>query len=268
MDERRRAQMFAAVERLTALPMLVLSVALVPLIVIPLVYSVPPSAKPALLAVDWLIWAAFAAELVVKTYLAPRRWRYLYTHWFDVIVVVVPVLRPLRLVQSVRLLGALRLLRLGSLLIKAGSAAESVLRRHGLQYTLLLTVAVVFAAAALMTYFERNSDGSIDSFGAALWWSVTTITTVGYGDTFPVTDEGRGVAAFLMLVGITVFGLLTANIAAFLVQSERKEEAVTLADVMAKLDALEAQIAELRATPSANGVLPSNQSVAADRSEG
>jgi voltage-gated potassium channel len=101
-------------------------------------------------------------------------------------------------------------------------------------------------AAALADYFERGAGGSIKDFPTALWWAVTTITTVGYGDTYPVTAEGRGVGVLLMLVGITVFGLLTANVAAFFVGANQAEEPVTLRDLMAKLDAMQAQIEELR----------------------
>lgn len=267
MDARRRAEAFVAVERVTALPMLVLSLALLPLVIVPMVVTLPAAIRPAWLLLEWLIWAGFAAELTVKTYLSPKRLRYLREHWFDVLVVVVPLLRPLRVLQSARALRLLRLIRLTAVVAKTTDAAGAVLRRHGLQYTLLLTVAVCVAAAALMAHVERNSESAIDGFGTALWWAVTTITTVGYGDTFPVTPEGRGIAAFLMFVGITVFGLLTANVAAFLVESQQKEDGATLADVMAKLESLEAQLAELRdqrGVPSANGTAPTNGAVHAE----
>jgi len=241
-----RARAFDAVERATDLPMLLLSLALVPLLIVPMIVSVPDSIEPALLTVEWLIWAAFAMELVVKTYLAPARWRYICDHWFDVVVVLVPILRPLRVVRSVRALRLLRLLRVASLGAKAIPTTRALLTQHGLHYVLAVTIGLVILAAAAATYFERNAGGTITDFPTALWWAATTITTVGYGDTYPVTPEGRGIGVFVMLVGITVFGLLTANVAAFFVETQKKEEAVTLEDIMAKLDALHGQLASLQ----------------------
>jgi len=105
----------------------------------------------------------------------------------------------------------------------------------------------VFGSATAVYLLEDGAGGTIDGYGDALWWAATTVTTVGYGDTFPVTSEGRGVAVFLMLVGIGFFSWLTANVAAFLVEFGGKQErSVTLADVMDKLDALEAEVRALR----------------------
>jgi voltage-gated potassium channel len=102
----------------------------------------------------------------------------------------------------------------------------------------------------LVYAFERNADeGSIHDFGTALWWGVTTITTVGYGDTFPVTNEGRAIAVFLMILGISLFGFLTANIAAFMVS---QNETVSLDDLDRKLDRLEQQIQRLAQEMSTN----------------
>jgi voltage-gated potassium channel len=242
----QRTRAFDAVERATDLPMLLLSLALVPLLIVPMIVSVPDSLEPALLTVEWLIWAAFAMELIVKTYLAPARWRYLRNHWFDLVVVLVPILRPLRVVRSVRALRLLRLLRIASLGAKAISTTRAILAQHGLQYVLAVTIGLVLLAAAAVTYFERHVGGTITDFPTALWWAATTITTVGYGDTYPVAPEGRGIGVLVMLVGITVFGLLTANVAAFFVETHQQEEAVTLEDVMAKLDALQGQLASLQ----------------------
>jgi voltage-gated potassium channel len=134
-----------------------------------------------------------------------------------------------------------------SLGTKANESTKGVLAQHGLHYVLAVAGGLVVVAAALASYFERGAGGSIKDFPTALWWAVTTITTVGYGDTYPVTAEGRGVGVLLMLIGITVFGLLTANVAAFFVQSNQTEESVSLQDVMRKLDAMQQQVADLQA---------------------
>lgn len=248
MKADRRLRAYEAVDRATEIPMIVLSLVFMAVIVVPLVSHLSGATDAALTAVDWLIWAAFAAELCIKTYLYPHRVRYLKRHWYDVLIVVVPFLRPLRVLRSVRVLRELDLLRLGSVGADAASGARNALRRHGLQYVLLLVGVLIVCAAAAETFLEQGSGSTITDFGTALWWAIATVTTVGYGDLYPRTAEGRGVAALLMIVGISLFGYLTANIASFMVSMQQKDEGVTMKDLMAQLQRLEAQIAQLQET--------------------
>ena len=83
-----------------------------------------------------------------------------------------------------------------------------------------------FGSAALTLAVEEGGDGSIDSFGDALWWAITTVTTVGYGDTFPVTPAGRCIAWFLMITGIALFGVITANVAAFFMELAKRRRPI------------------------------------------
>jgi voltage-gated potassium channel len=226
--------------------MLLLALAMIPLLAVPAMLSLSPDTEEMLVRVEWVIWAAFAADLSIRTYLAPRRARYLLAHWFDVLIVVLPFLRPLRIARSVRVVRALTALRLVGPVARVVVSARSVLSRHGLHWAILVCGVLFVASAASVTYFERGGEGSIKDFPTALWWAAVTITTVGYGDTFPVTPEGRGVGIFLMFVGIALFSLITANIAAFFMESDAKAEGPSLADVMARLDSIEAQLGELR----------------------
>ena len=68
---------------------------------------------------------------------------------------------------------------------------------------------------------ERHSGGPIHDYPDALWWSIATVTTVGYGDVYPVTSEGRGIATFLMIAGIAIFGIVSANLAAMILRPRR-----------------------------------------------
>lgn len=106
----------------------------------------------------------------------------------------------------------------------------------------------MLGAAALVLSLEEGTGGTIDSFGDALWWSITTVTTVGYGDTFPVTPVGRGVAALVMVTGIALFSVLTANVAAFFVERDEEQDAHSVAEllqqILKRLDALEHHLGE------------------------
>jgi voltage-gated potassium channel len=250
MNKEDRARLLERFERATELPLLILAVAIVPLLVLPAAVDLSEGARRAVVLTYWLIWAIFAVDLSIRTYLAEQRLRYLARHWYDVLIVVLPFLRPLRVLRSARAFRLLRLVRLLPFLVRGIVTARRMLERRGLQYVMLAGLGVIFLSAGLMVLFERGDEGVISDYGTGLWWAITTVSTVGYGDTFPVSPAGRGIAAFLMLVGIAFFSWLTANIAAFFVEQGSEEPSVTMDDIMAKLDSLERELRSLRAARS------------------
>jgi len=253
LDAVVRQKTFDSFERLVELPMLILSFLMIPLLLGPALFDLSPELRQTFFVLDWFIWAVFALELAIKTYLSENRGRYLKRNWFDVIIVVVPFLRPLRVFRSVRLLRLLRGARLLSFAMRFLHSAGVIVDRHGIKYALLAGALLFFAAAGLALLFERE-DGNIRTLEDAIWWAATTITTVGYGDRFPVTTEGRAIAVFLMFLGISLFSLVTASVAALFVLPEQKKEEATLEDVLKRLADIEALlIAQHGAAPSANG---------------
>jgi voltage-gated potassium channel len=243
---------FARYRELTQLPMLLLAVALIPLLLAPVLFDLAGSARSTLTTVDWFIWAAFAADYLVGLALAPNRRRYIRTEWPNLLLVVLPFLRPLRVLRSARAGRLLRLGRVVAALSEVGQETRRLLVRHNLHYALLGTLMLVLGCATLMYAVEVDSDGTIKSFPDSLWWAITTIATVGYGDKIPVTPAGRGIAAFLMIVGIALFGVVTANLAAFVlerdvatepapdVQRAGHDELITmLQDIRTRLEVLE-----------------------------
>ena len=101
----------------------------------------------------------------------------------------------------------------------------------------------MFIGAVAMLDAERGQPGStVGNFGDALWWSGVTVTTVGYGDVYPVTHVGRMVAFALMLVGVSMIGVITASIAAWFVGREQEVES----DLVAEIRALREEVAQLR----------------------
>lgn len=190
----------------------------------------------------WIIWAAFAIDFVVRAALARRHTRYVWRHIADVLIIALPMLRPLRLMRVLLLVRTLNR--------KAASSFGGSVVVYGGMVGLL----IIFCASLAVLQAERGHGGSIQHFGDALWWSVVTISTVGYGDKYPVTAEGKFVAAALMLTGVALFGAVTASFASWLVDQARDEEAADqqatrddLNELRAQFDRMEAQLARISA---------------------
>ena len=162
--------------------------------------------------VQWVCWLAFAIDLLVGISISTSKLNYLKHHILDVAAVLLPFLRPLRL---------MRVLSFGGLVIQKVAI--------GRQFAITMKVAIAsiflaYVAAVQVTISERGVEGSnIKNFGDGLWWAVTTVTTVGYGDRFPVTTEGRLLAVLLMLAGISLVGVITASVASWFVRMSQND---------------------------------------------
>lgn len=246
MEPSRRQRAYDRYGHATDAPLTVLAVAMIPLLGVPLVIELSHTVERVFVAADYFIWAVFAGDYGVRLYLTPRRWRYVQTHIPDLVIVLVPFLRPLRVLRSARVLRLLRLSRLAAVAGKVLVDVRAILRSRGLNYVLLVITVLVFVAAGLVREFERGAGGAtIQTYAEALWWAVTTITTVGYGDEFPVTAAGRAIAVVLMVAGIALFGVLTATIAAYFVeQGKRGDERVEarLDAIVARLDSIDSHL--------------------------
>lgn len=237
--DERYGERVRRVERATELPMLVLALAYVPVFVIGYLRDVPPDVAQAARIVGACIIVAFAAELVVRVAAARERLAYLKENWLDVLIVVVPFLRPLRI---------LRVLRVLPFVVRGAKGIRTILERYRGAYVLFVGVLSVLMGAFLVFVFERGAGGTIQTFWAALWWAAETVTAVGYGDVVPITTGGRIVATILMVVGITLFGVLTAGIAAYFVHNPddgaQRDDA---AEILARFEALEARLCSIEA---------------------
>lgn len=118
---------------------------------------------------------------------------------------------------------------------------------------LLAVLGIVFVCSAVELGFEQHAHGStIHNFGDALWWSIVTVTTVGYGDQYPVSPGGRGVAVVLMLVGIGLIGVLTATVASYFVADKAEQDKAELNE---RLDRIEALLTKALNRPDESGRL-------------
>ena len=223
-----------------ALPLTVLALAWLPILVIPIVAHLPAGVASVFDVVDYFVWAAFAIEYGVKLYLTPKRWHYVTHHLVELAVIALPLLRPLR---ALRLLRVVNIFRAGLILTNALRRLRGVLTHHGLHYVLFVVLGVVVVCAALEFEFEDGTHGAnIQNFGDALWWAIVTVTTVGYGDKFPVSAGGRGVAVVLMLVGIGLIGILTATVASFFIGQGADEEKAALQQRLDRIEGMLGQI--------------------------
>jgi voltage-gated potassium channel len=212
--------------------MVLLSIVFLFAVAIPELVPVEPDVEEMLEAVNWLIWAIFAFELGLMTYLAPDRLHYLRSHWVDVLTVLVPFLRPVRM------------LRIVVVSMRLWTEARVLIYQRTFSTVAMTSIVAALAASSMMYIVERTGDGPIQTYPDALWWAAATITTVGYGDVFPKTPAGRGIAVLLMLVGISVFGVLTARVAALFVEAnEADDHGKKLDEILARLDRLERDLA-------------------------
>lgn len=245
-DAARRADLLARLEHWTAKPLTVLALLLIPLLLAPLLFDLSDEAEELLLWADYLIWGLFAIDLIARVIIAPDRLSYLRRHWLDVVIVVVPVLRPLRATRALRLLWVVG---------ASGRAFDGFgrfLTRRGTGWLLLTGLLVVIVSAALVVVVERDDpNASISSFGDGLWWAIATVTTVGYGDKYPMTAAGRAIAVILMVLGIAAFGLVTANLAALFVEQQEDDTQRELRAIKEQLARIETTLARLSddATP-------------------
>ncbi len=205
-----RHDLVDSIERVTKLPMALLGVAWLVIAIIVLTTDVNGSASRLLVGVLFVLWAIVLVEYVVRLVVTPDTRGYIKRRWVEPATVVVPPLQGWHFVGMEKM----------SLLVHEGELrVETILKHHGLFRVLIAAAGTLLIGAWLVLLFEENAKGSnIHDYPDALWWAIVTVTTVGYGDRFPVTGGGRTVAVILMLVGIGLIGVLTATVASVFIK--------------------------------------------------
>ena len=194
-------------------------------------------------AANCVIWAIFVAELAFILWVAPRKAAALKAHWLDELIIVMTAplfgrfLASLRLVRLVRLL---RLVRLSAILARAVQRERVVSSGAAFRFIAILTVAAVVVGGSVEALVDTND---FHTTWDGIWWAVVTVTTVGYGDSYPTSVEGRIVAMVVMIVGIGFLSVLTASIASVFVKTDRGEETESILTALADL---REEVAELR----------------------
>ena len=190
------------------------------------------------------IWVIFIIDLITRALLAPRPIAYLVHHPIDVIAVTIPALRVLRV---------LRVLTAGQWLISRGSRL-----RFGRTATAVVIAAlfVIYLSSLAILNAERGAPGAkIIDFPDALWWSIVTMSTVGYGEYYPVTPNGRIIAAGVMVVGISLLGLVGASVASSVISRLSGKQEQGQDEVKQQIAALTNEVSALRQQLADAGLL-------------
>ena len=207
------------IEQVTKYPMALLGIAWLVIAITIVTTDVNGSASTFLVGSLFVLWAVMLAEYLVRLVVTPDRRGYVRRRWVEPATVVVPPL------QSWHFVG---IEKMGLLLHEGELRVETVLKHHSLFRVLIAAAVTLILGAWLVLLFEDKAKGSnIHNYPDALWWAVVTVTTVGYGDRFPVTEGGRTVAVILMLLGIGLIGILTATVASVFIKEHtdaNKEE--------------------------------------------
>ncbi|MFZ0667431.1 MAG: ion channel, partial [Acidimicrobiales bacterium] len=207
------------IEEVTRFPMTLLGIAWLVIGIIVLTNDVNHSASKVLVAILFVLWVVMLVEYLVRLVVTPDTPGYLRRRWIEPATVFLPPLQGWHVVGIERM----------TLLVREGELRlEAILRHHSLFRVLIAVIATLFVGAWLVLLFEEDAKGSnIHDYPDALWWAIVTVTTVGYGDRYPVTEGGRIVAVVLMLVGIGLIGTLTATVASLFIKEHadaNKEE--------------------------------------------
>lgn len=181
------------------------------------------------------VWIVFGIDYAIRLAFAPDRPRFIRTNLLDLAALVLPMLRPLRLLRLVMLINVLN------------RTGQHTLRGRVVLYVTGGTLLLVVIGALAITEAEMgNADAPIQNLGDGFWWAITTITTVGYGDMYPITATGRLVATALMIAGIALLGVVTATLASWVIDKVAAENKAEAASTRAQVEALAHEIRLLK----------------------
>lgn len=194
--------------------------------------------------IDTGICIYFLFDFFLRFYLAPNKLKFLQWGWIDLLASI-PALNWFRLGQVVRVVRILRMVRA----FRSMREFLTYIFRNRANGTLLVVLLssillMIFGAVAIL-YVERVPGANIQTPSDALWWAFVTITTVGYGDRFPVTTLGRFIAAVLMIAGVGLFGTFTGYVANFFVEEEQEKEQGDIKELVKEIKLLRQKVEAL-----------------------
>ncbi|MFJ9817105.1 potassium channel family protein [Streptomyces sp. NPDC101151] len=178
-----------------------------------LAVGLPPFGRDLCAFVLLALWALFVVDYLVRWRLSGQRWwHFVLSHALNTLVVVLPLFRPLRMVPLYEVIQRKR------------GEPRLALHARVISYAGLSTVLLGFSGALAVYQQERGAPGAtMQTFGDAVWWACSTLSTVGYGDIVPVTTLGRVIATGMMAAGLALLGAVTGSFSSWLLQTFTRE---------------------------------------------
>ncbi|GGO63851.1 potassium channel family protein [Bowmanella pacifica] len=248
--------------------MMVLSLVAVINICVLILLDLPRDVRSYLLFMDTLICVLFLVNFTYNILAAPDRKAYFKSHWIDFIASI-PLIEPFRLARFLQVLRVIRLLKQTRHL-----ALPSLKDRiQTTLATMMVTLVILIGAAGLSIYLiEHDLPGAnITTAEDAIWWSLVTISTVGYGDFYPISTAGRLVSVLLIISGVSLFGVISGYIASFFITPEEKDQLAVqnrrihrihdqVENLQEQMDQIQQMLVELTADKKADKKVPPDDS--------
>jgi len=194
--------------------------------------------------ISGLIWFAFVAEYLYSLWRAPAKGPFVRGHWFDLLIIALTpplVFWPTEL-DALRALRALRLVRVLAVAGRAEHTIRRLAQPGSLPYAFALSLFLMVIGGLTIHALEPEV---AENVGDGIWWAVTTMSTVGYGDIAPKTAAGRLLAVALMVLGIATFATLTAGIASVFLHGQESESTTQLKEIRERLERIERALSQL-----------------------
>lgn len=195
---------------------------------------------------DFFVCGIFFLDFLLLFFRAGSKTRYFFTWgWLDLLssIPAIQAFRWWRIARVIRILRFLRILRSTRIIGKAilGRKIQSVFLS-----VVLIAFTLIVTSSILVLNFESKAGGPIKTPFDAIWWSISTLTTVGYGDVYPVSIEGRMVAIVLMVAGVGIFGTFSGFIASWIIGPTQKKEAIDLGELREELNSITITLKEIK----------------------
>ncbi|WP_370574997.1 potassium channel family protein [Methanomethylovorans sp.] len=244
-------------------PMIILALLVIPVLLVELgILTANPFYMSLAAKIDDLIWCIFLFEYLLLVSLHSNKIQYTKKNWLNVLILIIspPILSPpsfasARSLRFLKFLRELRFLRILIPLIRGARPIYDICTKNSFHHITFITVLLIVSSGLIFGWIEHYNifDG--------VWWAITTVTTVGYGDIYPTTNFGRFVAVILMFIGIAFVSILIANIASYFVNKEKCENTPNqntisenelilnkLDDLALKIDELDEKISSMKRT--------------------
>lgn len=203
-----------------------------------LFFPLKAETRQVLIGLDFIICSIFLLQLSLDLIRATDRMKFMKHHWIDFIASI-PMIEPLRFARIFSILRIVLVLRSSRHVLR-----QMLANKHEttLASILLLLVVLLTLGSSMMLFIEGRTPGAnIQTGGDALWWALVTISTVGYGDHYPVTDGGRALAAALIVCGVGLFGMITGLVTSMITSPSKLQDQRSKSKEKLLVDILEKQ---------------------------